>query len=209
MMIFLELILITLVLGPAGGVAFAFTQGLSTLETAVAVTAIHLILVPVWFWFFELLGYTVRYESHLTKRIMNRYGKRSEKLRDIAKNKIREFEQRVGQWGFGAGVVGFTFLFGVSWAALAAFLLDIKKKTMMISVAVGAVASSLFWVLVFTLSTGLVPSPWIIYLIGTIMTFGIIGHKKLHERKLLEEMTKTLKKFGISEKTISFKAKKR
>lgn len=205
----LWLILITLLLGPAGGVAFAFTQGFSPLETAVMISAVHMALVPLWFWFFELLEYTLRYENHLTKKIMNRYGERSAKLRNLVKSKIQEFEQRVGQWGFGAGVVGFTFLFGVSWAALAAFLLDIKKRTVMVSVTVGAVASSLFWVLVFTLSTGFVPSPWTTYLIGTILTFGVIGHKKLRERRLLEEMAKTLKKLGIRTKDLTSRGKKK
>jgi len=196
----LWLILITFVLGPAGGVSFAFTQQIPALETALAVSAIHLALVPVWFGIFELLRYSLRYENHFITKFVKYGGERSGRLRAAARDKIQEFEQRVGQWGFGLGVFGFTFLFGVSWAALAAFLLNIKKETMVASVAVGAVASSIFWTFVFAQLSEYAPSPWVIYLIGTVMTFAILGHKKIRERKLIREMSRSLRKLGVKMK---------
>lgn len=193
----LWLILITFSLGPAGGVSFAFTQGVPTLETAIAVSAIHLALVPVWFGIIELLKYSLRYEDHFVTKFVKYGGERSKRFRAAAKSKIQEFERRVGQWGFGLGVVGFTFLFGVSWAALAAFLLNIKKETIVASVAVGAVASSIFWTFVFAGVVGFVPNPWVIYIIGAVVTFAILGHKKIHERKLIREMSRSLRKMGV------------
>jgi uncharacterized membrane protein len=194
----LWLILITFVLGPAGGVSFAFTQQVPALETALAVSAIHLALVPVWFGIFELLRYSLRYENHFITKFVKYGGERSGRFRATARDKIQEFERRIGQRGFGLGVVGFTFLFGVSWAALAAFLLNIKKETMVASVAVGAVASSIFWTFVFARLSEYAPiSPWVIYLIGTVVTFAILGHKKIHERKLIREMSRSLRKLGV------------
>jgi uncharacterized membrane protein len=196
----LLLVLTTFVLGPAGGVSFAFTQHIPPLETALAVSAVHLALVPVWFGIFELLRYSLRYENHFVTKLM-KYGEaRSGKLRAAAKDKIQEFERRVGQRGFGLGVVGFTFLFGVSWAALAAFLLDIKKKTIMVSVAVGAVASSLFWTFVFAWLADYAPSPWIIYAVCTVLTLAVISHKKIRERKLIRAMSRSLRKLGVKMK---------
>jgi uncharacterized membrane protein len=196
-MTLLSLIVITFVLGPAGGVSFAFTQQIPVLETALAVSAIHLAFVPVWFGIFELLRYSLRYEDHFIAKFVKYGGERSKRFRATAMAQIQEFERRVGQWGFGLGVVGFTFLFGVSWAALAAFLLDIKKETIMASVAVGAVASSLFWTLVFTCFAGYAPSPWLIYAIGAVLTFAVISHKKTRERKLIREMSRSLRKLGV------------
>lgn len=196
----LWLVLITFVLGPAGGVAFAFTQEIPALETALAVSAIHLALVPVWFGIFELLRYSLRYENHFITKFVKYGGARSRRFRAAAKEKIQEFERRVGQRGFGLGVVGFTFLFGVSWAALAAFLLDIKEKTVIVSVAVGAVASSLFWTLVFAWLADYAPSPWIIYAIGTVLTIAVISHKKIRERKLIRAMSRSLRKLGVKMK---------
>ena len=193
----LWLILITFVLGPAGGVSFAFTQQVPALETALTVSAIHLALVPVWFGIFELLRYSLRYENRFIAKFVKYGGERSRRFRAAARDKIQDFERRVGQWGFGLGVVGFTFLFGVSWAALAAFLLNIKKETVVASVAVGAVASSVFWTFVFAWLAGYAPSPWVIYAIGTVVTFAIVGHKKIHERKLIREMSKSLRRLGV------------
>ena len=191
------LILITFVLGPAGGVSFASTQEIPALETALAVSAIHLALVPVWFGIFELLRYSLRYENRFITKFVKYGGERSGRFRAAARDKIQDFERRVGQWGFGLGVAGFTFLFGVSWAALAAFLLNIKKETVVASVAVGAVASSIFWTFVFARLSEYAPSPWVIYLIGTVVTFAIVGHKKIHERKLIREMSRSLRKLGV------------
>lgn len=193
----LWLVLITFVLGPAGGVSFAFTQEISALETALAVSAIHLALVPVWFGIFELLRYSLRYENHFITKFVKYGGARSRRFRAAARVKIQEFERRVGQLGFGLGVVGFTFLFGVSWAALAAFMLDIKKETIVASVAVGAIASSVFWTFVFAGLAGYAPSPWVIYAIGTVVTFTIVGHKKIRERKLIREMSRSLRRLGV------------
>jgi len=193
----LWLILITFVLGPAGGVSFAFTQQILPLETALAVSTIHLALVPVWFGIFELLRYSLRYENHFITKFVKYGGERSRKFRAAAKDKIQDFERRVGQWGLGLGVVGFTFLFGVSWAALAAFLLNIKKETIVASVAVGAVASSIFWIFVFARLAEYTRNPWVFYLIGTVVTFAIVGHKKIHERKLIREMSRSLRKLGV------------
>lgn len=193
----MELILITFILGPGGGISFALAQQIPALETALAVSAIHLALVPVWFGIFELLRYSIRYEDRLIAKLLKYSGERSRRLRAAAMAQLREFERRVGQWGFGLGVVGFTFLFGVSWAALAAFLLNIRKKTFMASVAVGSVASSIFWALIFAGFAGYVPSPWLIYVIGAALTFALVGHEKIRERRLIREMSRSLKKLGV------------
>lgn len=198
MLVVIWLFLTTLVLGPAGSIAFAFEQGIPPLETAIAVSVIHAALVPVWFGVFGLINYELRYRERFIHKILGET--RSRKLKRTIDRNIQEFERRVGQFGFGAGVVGFTFLFGVSWAALGAYLLNIKKRTMMIAVAIGAIASALLWTLAFTLLGGSVPSPWVLYAIGTILTFAVIEHKKLNERKLLREMSKSLRKLGIKMK---------
>jgi uncharacterized membrane protein len=186
-----------LVLGPAGGISFAFTQGISALDTALAVSAIYVALVPFWFGVFEIIGYGLRYENRIASQLTKRAEVRSRRLRTVIRGQIREFERRVGQWGFGLGVIGFTFLFGVSWAALGAFLLNIKKRTIIVSVAIGSVVSSVFWTIVFAEVVEFLPSPWVIYLIGTVLTFVVVGHKKIHERRLIREMSKSLKKLGV------------
>jgi len=143
------LVALTLLLGPFGSIPFAFAQGMSTFDTAIAVSIIHATLVPVWFGFFEFIGYSMRYKNRIISRVMGYAAAKSKRFRVDIDGYIRKFERRTGQFGFALGVVGFTFLVGVSWAALCAYILNIKKKTILASIAVGAVISSIFWTFVF------------------------------------------------------------
>jgi uncharacterized membrane protein len=182
------LVALTLLLGPFGSIPFAFAQGMSTFDTAIAVSIIHATLVPVWFGFFEFIGYSMRYKNRLVSRVMGYATTKSKKLRVNIDTYIRKFERRAGQFGFALGVVGFTFLFGVSWAALCAYVLNIKKKTIIASIAVGAVISSVFWTLVFAGIVGILPSPLVLYLILVAVTFAFLVYKKVRERELLRKI---------------------
>ena len=197
MSIIVGLIALTLLLGPVGAIPFAFAQGMSALETAIVVSLIHAALVPFWFWFFEFIGYGLRYENRLIFNLTKYAGSKVKRVGPDLRSKIQEFEWRVGQRGFGLGVIGFTFLFGVFWAALAAFLLNIKKTTIITSVTIGAVASSIFWTIAFAGVMGFLPSPWVLYLVGFGVTFAIIAHKKIYERELIQEMSRSLRKLGV------------
>lgn len=158
------------------------------METAVLVCAIHVALVPVWFGIMEALKYGVRYQNRLVQRAAGYIGRK--RVIEIGAGALRKFEQRVGQTGFGAGVVGFTFLFGVSWAALGACLLNVKKAIIVASIAIGAALSSVFWALVFGPLAVFLPNPWILYLLLIAATFGLLIYKKIRERELLRELAR-------------------
>lgn len=198
MPVIIWLFLTTLFLGPAGGAAFAFEQGVSPLETVIAISAIHIALVPIWFGIFKFIKYELQYKKRFVRNILGKT--RSRKLKLAIDRNFQEFERKVGQFGFGVGVVGFTLLFGIFWAVLGAYLLNVKKRTMMMAVTIGAVTSALFWTLAFAVLVGSLPNPWVLYLIVTILTFALIGHKKLNERKMLREMSGSLRKLGIKMK---------
>ncbi|KUO39249.1 MAG: hypothetical protein AVW05_01015 [Hadesarchaea archaeon DG-33] len=186
------LVALTLLLGPFGSIPFAFAQGMSTFDTAIAVSIIHATLVPVWFGFFEFIGYSMRYKNRIISRVMGYAAAKSKRFRVDIDGYIRKFERRTGQFGFALGVVGFTFLVGVSWAALCAYILNIKKKTILASIAVGAVISSIFWTFVFAGIVGALPSPLVLYLILIAVTFAFLIYKKVRERKLLQKIFRPL-----------------
>jgi uncharacterized membrane protein len=187
------LILLTFVLGPTGAIPYALAQGLPALETAVTVSVIHVLLIPVWFTIFSIIKYDDLYQWRLTSQMI----KGGKKLGFDVKEIIQEFERRSGQLGFGLVVVGFTFLLGVSWAALGASILTINKRTIFASVAVGAVASTIFWTVAFSGALGFLPSPWVLYLVTGLLTLFWILNKKLHYRKVVSEMYKSLGTLGI------------
>ncbi len=194
--------LLTFLLGPAGAIPHSLVLGFSALETAAIVSLIHLLLVPVWFAIFSVVKYDDLYRWRITSKLI----KGGERLGFDLRATVQDFERRAGQLGFGFGVVGFTFLLGVSWAALGASVLNIKRKTIFVSVAAGAVLSALFWTASFSWAVGFLPSPWVLYVATGLLTLFWIIHKKLHEQKLVREMRMSLRKLGVE---MVFKPKKR
>lgn len=188
------LVALTLLMGPFGSIPLAFAQGMSTVDTAIAVSIIHAALVPVWFGFFEFIGYSMRYKNRIVSRVMGYATTKSKSFRTNIDAYIQKFERRVGQFGFALGVIGFTFLVGVSWAALCAYVLNVKKKTIIASIAVGAVISSVFWTFVFAGIVGALPSPLTLYLILIAATLAFLIYKKVRERKLLRKIFRPLLK---------------
>jgi uncharacterized membrane protein len=182
-------------LGPGAGAVLALSNGFSVLETTAIVCAIHVGLVPVWFGIFELLGYTLRYERRIVSRF-SEYGKIGRRLRAAARANLKEFERRVGQLGLGLGTVVFTFLFGISWAAMIAFILNIKRETIFLSVAIGALASGLFWTAVFAGLGWFIPNLWVVYILGMVLAVWFMTYSRNRERRIVDEMAKSLKKIG-------------
>jgi uncharacterized membrane protein len=176
------------ILGPAGAVSFALNNNMSTLETALAVGAIHVTLVPILFGLLELIDYSRRYHDRVVSRILTYALQKSRGFRREAGKRVTEFEHRVGQVGFGLGMVGFSFLFGNVWASVGAYLLNLKKATIIVSIAIGAFASSIFWTLAFRGVVGFLPSPWILYVILAGATFGLFAYEKIRERRLYREL---------------------
>lgn len=185
---------LTFLFGPIGSIPYAFSEGLSVIETAIVVSIIHVALVPVWFAILELIRYRLIYEHRLIHKIASTAWTKSKSIRSGIEANMKKFEQRVGQEGFGIGVIGFTFMVGVSWAALSAILLNIKKNTIVISIAIGAIVSSVFWTLAFGGVVGFLPSPFMLYLISMVLTLAVFVYQKYRERKLLREISQSLKK---------------
>lgn len=188
------MVLLTAAMGPAGSVPFALGRGWTPWETALAVAVIHSAQVPFLFSLFELLRYGRRYEDRLVSSLLKLAEKKSKGLRREAASRIAEFERRVGQLGFGLGVVGFSFLFGNFWASLGAYVLNLRKVTIMVAITVGAVASSFFWTLAFVGVVGFLPNPWVWYLVLMGATLTLLFYKKLRERRLGAKFLRLLTK---------------
>lgn len=185
---------LTFLFGPIGSIPYSFFQGLSVIETTIVISVIHAALVPVWFAILELIRYRLIYENRLINKIASTAWTRSKRIRSGIEGNMRKFERQVGQRGFGLGVILFTFTFGVSWAVLFSILLNIKKSTIIASIAIGAVVSSVFWSLAFGGIVGFLPSPFMLYLVSLVITLLILGYQKYRERKLLRKLCKSLEK---------------
>lgn len=190
------LFLLTFAFGPAMGASFCLAEGFSPWETAVLVSVIHLILVPIWFWIFRFL----KYEFFYKRRVMEKVGVRAritKKIESIVEENLRGFECGRRRWYLGTGLFTFAFIMGVSWAALVASLLNIRTSTIFPSVAAGAVAASLFWTAALSGIMPFLPQTWMIFLVTGVITFALLTHGKIKESKSIREMSKALKKLGI------------
>jgi hypothetical protein len=187
---------ITFLLGPMAGAAYAMANNVPALETAAAISLIHVLLVPVWFAIFRLMRYEFRYYQRTVGKLSGT-AKLTKRIEKIAQKGLLDFERRFRRWSFGTAVFGFTFMFGVSWAALLASVLNMEMSTIFVSVAAGAVASSIFWTFVVFSFGGFLPETWMIYLVVGVLTLMMLAHGKIRERKYLHEMSKSLKKMGI------------
>jgi len=186
---FAGLFALTVTVGPAGSVPFALAHGISPLEAALTIGAINAAMVPMLFALFEIINYSRRYHDRVVSKILAFALEKSKGFRIEAAKRVTKFEHRVGQVGFGLGVMGFSFLFGNVWASAGAYLLNLKKATIIISIAMGAVASSIFWTLAFIGAVGFLPSPWILYIILTGATFSLLIYKRIRERKLYRKLS--------------------
>jgi hypothetical protein len=194
--IFVWLFGITFLLGPAVGAAHALNSGFSILETTLVISTIHVILVPVWFAVFRYLKYEFHQRRYFVRELVGKM-KITKNLEKTLDKTLVDFRRRLKRWSLGIAVFGLTFLFGVSWAALIAILLKIERTAIVLSVAAGAVASSVFWTLALAGLVGFLPEPWMLYLVLGMVTLAMLTHGKLYERKMLREVSKSVKKLTL------------
>jgi len=202
------LLLLTFAFGPAMGASFCLASGLSPSETALAVSAVHLLLVPVWFAIFRFLKYELLYRRKVFEKFARRT-KLTAKVESLLMENIRSFERGLRRWCLGTGLFLFTFMMGVSWSALLASLLNIRVSTIFLSVAAGALASSLFWTATLSGVMPFLPETWMIYLVTGVITLGLLLHGKVRESKAVREMAKSLRRLGIKIEEVIPEAKER
>jgi hypothetical protein len=197
------------VTGPVGGAAYALASDFTVWETVMLVSLMHLALVPVWLAIFHFLRYEFHQRQYLVQKLAGRTRITKSIERAINKNLI-EFQRKLKRWSLGTAVFGLTFLFGLAWAVLIATLLKIEQRTILLPLAFGAVVSSVVWS--FALGVvGFFLDPWVLYLALGVMTFAALTHGKLHEREMLREMSRSLKRlsFRMEKYTVLAKPKKR
>ncbi|MEW6222257.1 MAG: hypothetical protein AB1476_02895 [Candidatus Hadarchaeota archaeon] len=182
--------------GPMAGASYSLANGIPPLETAAIVSALHVALVPVWFGILRLLRYEFHYFNRITRVVFGKI-KATKRLEKVAMKGLEEFERKFKGWSLGTAVFGFTFLLGVSWAALLASIMNIKLSTIFFSVAAGAAASSIFWTVALSSVGGFLPEPWMLYVIVGAITILVLVEGKIKEKRTLREMFKSLKRAGL------------
>jgi hypothetical protein len=195
-MLAVALFLLTFAFGPAVGASHALASGVPFAETAILISAIHLLLVPIWFWIFRFLKYELRYRRWVLAKL-GASVKITKRIEGMIEENLRNFERGKRRWSLGGGLFVFTFMMGVSWAALIASFLNIRASTIFPSIAAGAVATSLFWTAALSGIMPFLPETWMIFLVTGVLTLALLAHGKAGESRAVQEMSKLLRKLGI------------
>jgi uncharacterized membrane protein len=188
------LILLMMTVGPIGAVPYAIEHGMSILQATVVVCSLNVALVPTWFGIMELFGYSKRYQKYITGKALEYVAERSAEFQKNLQACVVEFERRMGHIGFFMGLTAFSFIFGVVWPTIGAYLLNIKRTPALISISVGAVGNAVLFGLAAVGILKFMPSPKVLYLSLLTLTGIFMFYGKLREMKVLKSILRRLER---------------
>ncbi len=128
-----------------------------------------------------------RFENKLIDRVMQHFHG-SQKGMETTVNKIsRNFESHFGNIGFYMAFALITFAYGTYVTAAVAFLIRVKLKQAMISIAIGSIIAIIFW---WYLALGMIPfiTPTIIFVVVTSFSILLIGYGLIKEKQIINKI---------------------
>lgn len=171
------LFLSTFCFGPVGGAAYAAAYGLSELATIAILCLINAAIVLIWFGIFGAVNN--RLSNFLTR-------KKNNHLSDYLQRKRKDFRKTSSRGTL--ALAGFAFIFGSLWATIAAYVLNLKKTTALISVTIGAVFGGALLTLGSFGIIWFLPNPWILYAVAMCVTTAIVAKKVVENQVLVKEV---------------------
>jgi len=175
----LYFVLLAYLFGPVAAIPYGlYNLGLDPVSIYVYLSLVYVLPVPMIFWFFEFAGSYRKFYSLSFFRKFAKVTKRSVKdVLSVGDELQEEFEQRLGHLGFYLAISVFTFLFGIFWASLFAYVLKVKKARAILSIAAGVLVGDAFWLLV-TLEMLPLKTPLEVLSILVLISLVIYGRKR-------------------------------
>jgi len=142
-----------IIYGVFGGPALALSYGLGnfsplycfTLLTITYIASVMLVHVLL-----SRVGLRYRFRNKIFSKASSELRQRGEEIAVKVDELAGRFRKELGGLGFYLALVSFTFLFGVYWAGLAAFILGVDLWGTVLSIGTGAVLSVAFWTYVMS-----------------------------------------------------------
>ncbi|MFZ2455239.1 MAG: hypothetical protein WAX07_02010 [Candidatus Altiarchaeia archaeon] len=146
----LNFILLAYLFGPVVAIPYALNAlHLTPGWVYVYLSLVYIAPLPIIFWALEYGGH---YRKYYAQGIFCKFSKIThKKAADVISfgDEIQEaFEQRLGQLGFYLALSVLTFLVGIFWAVLFAYVLKIKRTGAILFIAIGVVIGDAFWLIV-------------------------------------------------------------
>ncbi|MEA1925555.1 MAG: small multi-drug export protein [Candidatus Altiarchaeota archaeon] len=170
-------LLLAVFLGPVGSVSFGL-EILSPLEVFIILTLLYTLPIPVIFKLFECGGHHRRiYRNRIYRKAARVTGRRMDELLNQGDKIITLFKDNLGQLGLYLTIVLFTLIFGIFWASLFSYLLLVKRKRAIASMAVGVMVGNIFWI-VFALYSKNLIKPLEMALLALLVPVWMYGIKR-------------------------------
>lgn len=146
----LEFLFLSYVFGPVAAIPYALNyMNLSPGMVYLYLACVYIIPLPLIFGLFRLGNYyRRRYRSSLLKKFSRISRKHISEVMAFGDEIQQGFEERLGHLGFYGAISVFTFLFGIFWASLFAYILGVDRSKAIISIAAGVLFGNAFWLLV-------------------------------------------------------------
>ena len=175
----IEFILLAYLLGPVAAIPYALNVlHLTPAWVYIYLSVVYIAPLPIIFWALEYGGH---YRKYYSEGIFRKFSKiTNKKAADVISfgDEIQEaFEQRLGQLGFYLALSVLTFLVGIFWAVLFAYVLKIKRTGAILFIALGVVIGDAFWLLV-TLNVLQMSTPLEVLCVLLLVLLILYGRKR-------------------------------
>lgn len=188
----LKFIVLAYTLGPMATIPYGLhVMSMSPLEIFFALSVLYILPIPFLFKFFEFGGkHRELYRKTIFKKVSKITNEQIDDIMDKGDRITKIFQQRLGHLGFYLSIVIFTFLFGVFWAAFVSYILMVKRKRAIFSIAVGATLGNIFWLLLIEHFKGII-TPIEMIAIAVLIPLLVYGSKR--EMEVIKEIAAKLK----------------
>ena len=176
----LNFILLAYLFGPVAAIPYALNVlHLTPAWVYVCLSLVYIAPLPIIFWALEYGGH---YRKYYAQGIFRKFSKiTNKKIADVIAfgDEIQEaFEQRLGHLGFYLALSVLTFLVGIFWAVLFAYLLKIKRTGAIFFIALGVVIGDAFWLIV---TTNLLPMRTPLEVLSVLLLFSLLIYGRKRE----------------------------
>jgi hypothetical protein len=175
----INFILLAYLFGPVAAIPYALNiLHLTPAWVYIYLSAIYIAPLPIIFWALEYGGH---YRKYYAQGIFLKFSKiTNKKIADVVAfgDEIQEaFEQRLGHLGFYLALSVLTFLSGIFWAVLFAYILKIKRTGAIFYIAVGVVIGDAFWLIV-TMNLMAMRTPLEVLFVLLLFSLLVYGRKR-------------------------------
>ena len=184
----IQFIVVSAILGIGMGISYGLENpSFNPITHLFTLLLFNLLSVVLIYALLQKLPLQKRFENKILKRVM-RHLQGSQKGMEATVNKIStKFQNRFGNIGFYMAFGLITFAYGTYVTAAIAFLINVKLKQAMLSIAIGSILAIVFW---WYLAIGMIPyiTPTLIFVVVTTISILLIAYGLIKEKRIVNKI---------------------